>query len=298
MDTIECMRTFVSVAKELSFTAGAKRRGISTKVASKYVQQLEAQLKAQLFHRTTRSVTLTETGQAYYDRCIPLLDQFDELEGDVQSRQTELSGVIRLTAPTAFGSSELIDPLSSFQTQHPKVIVELQLSDRNVAIIEDGFDLGIRFGELEDSGMFARRLMNMRIVVAASPKYLKQNGTPEDADALSTHNCLLRQVSIDYGHWEFQVANKLQSFRVNGSFRANSPRALAHMAANDLGICRCPFYVVKPFLQDHRLKLLFEDIETPEIPLHVIYPGSRYLTARVRALIDHLADCYKDIDGK
>ena len=189
MDTIDGMRTFVAVSRQNSFTAGAKMLGVSTKLASKYIGQLETRLDAQLFHRTTRSVTLTETGQAYLERCIPLLEQFDELEDLVQERQSELAGTIRLTAPTAFGSTELVNALRPFQIQHPKVSIDLHLSDQRVAIIEEGFDLAIRFGELEDSSLIARKLMNMRIVVFASPHYLAQKGEPIHPNGLLTHNC-------------------------------------------------------------------------------------------------------------
>ncbi len=293
MDTIEGMRAFVAVAAELSFTAGAKRLGISTRVASKYVQQLERRLKAQLLNRTTRSVTLTETGRAYYERCVPLLGQFEELEGLVQARQSELAGQIRITAPTGFGSSELVEAIEPFQIQHPKVTIDLQLSDHQVALVEEGFDLAIRFGNLEDSNLIARRLMSMRVVVFAANEYLQRHGEPKHPAALSTHNCLVQQTSRDSKLWEFRIDGKLTSFRIDGSFRANSPRAVAHMAAYGLGIGRCPIYVVEPFIQSGKVRLLFEDFEATEFGLYAIYPQSRHLTARIRALIDHLVGYFQ-----
>lgn len=287
MDTIEAMRTFAAVARELSFTRGAKQVGISTKVASKQVLMLEARLSAQLFNRTTRSVTLTETGAAYFERCLPLLDQFDELEGIVQLRQSELAGQIRISAPTAFGSSELVEAIEPFQNAHPKVTIELQLSDQHVAVVEDGFDLAIRLGELEDSSLVARRLMKMRVVVFASPEYIKRYGEPKHPSALSSHNCLVLQFSSDSRHWRFRVSGQTASFPVGGSFKANSPRAIAHMAAGGLGIGRAPLYVVERFVQSGQLKLLFESMETDGFGLYAIYPQSRHLTARIRMLIDH-----------
>jgi DNA-binding transcriptional LysR family regulator len=289
MDTIDGMRTFVAVSRQNSFTAGAKMLGVSTKLASKYIGQLEARIGAQLFHRTTRSVTLTETGQAYLERCIPLLEQFDELEDVVQERQSELAGPIRITAPTAFGSTELVDAIRPFQIQHAKVSIDLHLSDQRVAIIEEGFDLALRFGVLEDSSLIARKLMDMRIVVFASPLYLAQEGEPIHPNALLTHNCLLQKYSLDPSHWKFHIDGKLKLFSVNGSFKANSPRAVAQMAAGGLGIGMGPIYVVEPYLKDGSLKLLFEKNETKGSVLNVIYPPSRHLTARIRALIDHLA---------
>lgn len=288
MDTIQGMRAFAAVAAHSSFTEGAKRVGISTKLASKYIAQLEDRLNAQLFNRTTRSVTLTETGRSYYERCLPLLDQFDELEGLVQQRQSELAGRIRITAPTGFGSAELIHLLKPFQAQHPKVSVELHLSDHHVSMVEEGYDLAIRFGALKDSNLVARKLTDMRIVCCVSPGYLKQFSTPTEPSALSEHNCLLQTTSTHTDHWEFKGPDGVQQIPVSGNFRANSPRAVANMAADGLGIGRIPLYTARPFLAAGQLQLIFEAQEAKSIGLYAAYPQNRHLTARIRALIDHL----------
>ena len=289
MDIIEGMRTFAAVAAEQSFTAGAKRVGISTKLASKYVGQLETRLNAQLLYRTTRSVTLTETGAAYFDRCLPLLEQFDELEGLVQDRQTDLAGRIRITAPTGFGSSQLVRLLQPFQVAHPQVAIELHLSDHHVSVIDEGFDLAIRFGNLKDSSLVARKLMDMRIVCCASPDYLAEHGMPADPAALAVHNCLLQTTVNAFAAWEFRGPDGVYSVPVSGNFRANSPLAVAHMAADGLGVGRVPLYTARPFLAADRLQLIFEDQEAKVLGLYAVYPPSRHLTARIRALIDHLA---------
>jgi DNA-binding transcriptional LysR family regulator len=288
MDTIESMRAFTAVASQQSFTAGAKRLGISTNLISKYVKQLEKRLGAQLFNRTTRSVTFTEVGQAYYDRCLLLLDQFDELEDLVHERQSELAGPIRITAPTAFGSLELVEAIRPFQLAHPKVSIGLVLSDQRVSIIEGGFDMAIRFGKLTDSTLIARKLMDMRVVVFTSPDYLAKHGEPQHPNALVTHNCLLQMASVDPDHWNFTIKGKQETFRVSGSFHANSPRAVAVMAAGGLGIGRCPIYIAQPFIDRGELTLLFEDKEATEFSLYAIYPSNRHLTTRIRALLDHL----------
>ena len=290
MDTLEGMRTFAAVAARGSFTDGAKRLGISTKLASKYVRQLEERLGAQLLHRTTRSVTLTETGEAYYRRCLPLLDQFDELEGLVQTRQSELAGPIRITAPTGFGSTQLVRALRPFLADHPKVAVELHLSDHHVSLVDQGFDLAIRFGALKDSSLVARKLMDMRIVCCASPDYLQANGRPGEPAALADHNCLLPVSAGPSDQWEFRIDGQIRSVAVRGNFRANSPRAVAQMASDGLGIARMPLYTAEPFIESSRLSLLFEAQEAKVIGLHAVYPPGRHLTARVRAVIDHLAD--------
>ncbi|WP_264214205.1 LysR family transcriptional regulator [Leisingera thetidis] len=289
MDKLDCMRTFAAVAGQSSFTAGARQIGISTKLASKYVARLEAQIGAQLLNRTTRKVTLTDTGRAYLDRCLPLLDQFDELEDVVQQRQHDLAGPIRITAPTGFGSRELVEALQPFQQAHPKVSVELVLSDRHLPILEEGVDLAVRFGALKDSTLVARKLCAMRLVVVASPDYLAAQGEPAGPEALASRNCLLQMTSPQPDAWSFGRGSAQRTVTVGGSFRANSPRAVAHMAAGGLGIARCPYYTAVPFLRDGRLQVLFEKQETDPITLYAVYPPSRHLTARIRALIDHLS---------
>lgn len=289
MDTIDGMKTFVAVAKKKSFTAGAKVLGMSTKLASKYVAQLEAKLGAQLFHRTTRSVTLTETGRAYFTRCISILDQIDELEGVIQERQLELSGPIRLTASTAFGSHHLVEALSPFQREHPNVSIDLHLSDQVIPIVEDGFDLAIRFGGLNDSALIARKLMDMRIIVCASPEYLANHGEPQHPSELADHNCLLQRTSGNPATWRFLIDGESVAIAVNGAFKTNSPRAIARMAADGLGIGICPMYVAQFFLRQDQLRILFADKEVPGYSLYAVYPPSRHLTARVRKLIDHLS---------
>lgn len=289
MDTLDGMRTFVAVARQKSFTGGAKQLGISTKLASKYIGQLEKKHSALLFHRTTRSVMLTETGRAYFERCVPLLEQFDELDDVIQNRQASLSGTIRLTAPTAFGSTKLVDALEPFLQLHPNIRVELSLSDQLVAIIDEGVDVAVRFGQLQDSTLIAKKLMNMRIVLFASPLYLARHPMLSHPSELATHNCLLQKYQVDPENWKFKVDGQLVAVNVHGAFSSNSPRAVAQMAAQGLGIGMGPQYVTEPYLKDGSLQLLFEDFEANELILNAVYASNRHLPARIRALLEHLA---------
>lgn len=293
MDTLDGMRTLVAVARQKSFTGGAKQLGISTKLASKYIGQLESKHAALLFHRTTRSVTLTDTGRAYFERCVPLLEQIDELDDVIQHRQASLSGTIRLTAPTAFGSTKLVDALAPFLQLHPNIRVELSLSDQHVAIIDEGVDVAIRFGQLQDSTLIAKRLMRMRIVAFASPEYLARHGKPSHPSALATHNCLLQKSQVDPDNWKFKVDGQLVIVNVQGTFASNSPRAVTQMASQGLGIGMGPKYVTEPYVKDGSLQLLFEDYEANELILNAVYASNRHLPARIRALLEHLAVVFK-----
>jgi len=290
VDTIAGMKVFAAVAGQGSFTDGARQAGISTKLASKYVGQLEQHLGAQLFNRTTRSVTLTDTGRAYLDRCQPLLEQFDELEGLVQQRQTELAGRIRITAPTGYGSLKLVHLLYPFQVAHPKVSIELHLSDAHVSLVEEGFDLAVRFGALKDSSLVGRKLMDMPILCCAAPSYLEKHGRPKDPAELVDHNCLLHNFKTVSDQWVFDGPDGPTTVTMSGNFRADTPLAVAHMASDGLGIACLPQYTAQPFIASGQLETLFAQHKLRTMGLYAVYPPSRHLTARIRAVIDHLAD--------
>lgn len=288
MDTIDGMRTFAVVVTEGSFTAAARRLNMTTKLASKYVRQLEEKLGAQLLNRTTRSISLTETGRAYFDRCQPLLDQFDELEAIVRDQQTELAGSIRITAPTGYGASHLTTALEPFLTKNPKVTVDLHLTDRRVSIIEEGFDLAIRLSNLEDSSLIAKKVRPMRVVACVAPSYISRHGKPDHPKALASHNCLVSTSAVNGNAWRFHIKGKPLIVKVSGSFSADSPRALAEITRRGLGISLVPLYAVEPWIADGSIQILFEENEASEIGVYALYPSKKHIPARVRALIDYL----------
>ncbi len=292
MDTLEGMRLFSAVAAEGSFTAGARRLDVSTRVASSYVQQLEKRLGTRLLNRTTRSVRLTDAGEAYLARCNQILEDLDELEANVRARQDVLAGEIRITAPTAFGSWRLAPALHGFLAAHPQVSIDLQLSDRRLNLVDEGFDLAIRLGTLRDSSLVARRLAPLRMMVVASPGWLERHGRPEHPRALATHECLINS-GMEHPHqWRFQQRGETFEVRVDGRFRANAPLAIAQMAAQGLGIGQCPGYVVEGLLADGRLEVLLAEWETTSAGIFALYPHNRHLSARVRGVIDHLGNLW------
>lgn len=293
MDTLDGMRTFALVASEGSFTAAAKRLNMTTKLASKYVRQLEERLGAQLLSRTTRSVSLTDVGRAYFERCRPLLEQFDELEAIVREQQQDLAGVIRISAPTGFGSSNLTRAIEPFLSANPSVSIELKLADRLVSLVDEGFDLVIRLGRLHDSTHIARLLRPMRLVVAASPDYLAKAVPLDHPRDLSRHNCLINMAGMVGNNWPFQEEGREFTVKVSGAFRTDAPRAQAEMAAQEHGVTFLPYYAAQPFLEAGSLVLLFEAFEAVEIGVYALYPSNRHLPARVRALIDHLAENFR-----
>lgn len=289
MDKIETMRAFVAVAQENSFTGAGRRLGLSTKLVSKYVQQLETRLQTQLFNRTTRSVSLTDVGAAYLERCRPILEQMDELDSLVRERQGALAGPIRLTAPTGFGSTRLTQALIPFLHEHREVELDMKLTDNRVSLIEEGLDLAIRIGALRDSTLIARKLSDMPLIVCASPDYLDTHGRPQDPRALSTHACLVDNNQVELNVWRFHADGHEHVIRLNGAVQANSPGALTQMAIGGLGIARCPLYAAEAALEDGSLERVLPDYTTDVFGVYALYPPNRHLTRRVRALIDHLA---------
>ncbi|MQY44418.1 LysR family transcriptional regulator [Epibacterium sp. SM1969] len=290
MDKIETMRAFIAVAQEHSFTSAGRRLGISTKLVSKYVQHLEAQLQARLFNRTTRSVSLTEVGAAYLGRCRSILEQIDDLDALVREHQVELAGPIRITAPTGFGSTRLTEALVPFLRAHPDVHLDLQLSDTRVALVEEGLDLAIRIGALRDSTLIARRLADMSLVVSAAPEYLEHHGRPQNPRALSTHTCLVDGNQSNLSAWRFwDDTGQEHVAKLNVTTRANAPAAIARMAMGGLGIARSPHYAVADALKSGQLEEVLPSFRTDTYGVYALYPPNRHLTRRVRALIDHLA---------
>lgn len=289
MDKIKTMRAFSAVAQDGSFTAAGRRLRMSTKLVSKYVQNLETVLEIQLFNRTTRNVSLTDVGEAYLERCRSILDQVDELESLVKERQGSLAGPIRITAPTGFGSTKLTQALLPFMLAHRDVEIDMRLTDSRVAIVEEGYDMAIRIGALRDSTLIAKKLADMPLIVCASPEYLAKYGRPKTPNALLTHDCLIDENQSDAPVWKFQSAKGDTSVTIGGTLRANSPGGIAQLAAGGLGIARSPHYVVEAYLENGRLEHLMPEYTTDKFGLYAVYPPNRHLTARVRALIDHLA---------
>ena len=295
MDVLEAMRVFSAVAAEGSFTRGSERAGVSVQTASKTVKALEARLGLPLFDRNTRSVSLNDTGRAYLERCDDLLAEFDELESAVQRQHRKLSGRIRVTAPTSFGERHLAPALCDFINQHPHIDIDLSLSNRRVAIVEEGFDLALRIGDPRDSALIARRLAPMRVVVCASEAYLAREGVPAEPEDLASRRCVVDS-NFRYGrNWPFQRGGKPFRVAVQGPMTTNSPAVTRRFALAGSGIALCPLYVVGPDISSGKLRLLFENNEADSFGVYALYPHRRQLSTRVRELVDFLATAFQHL---
>lgn len=291
MDRIDTLRAFLAVAQEGSFTGAARRLGLSVKLVSKRVAALETRLGAQLFARTTRSVSLTDAGRACRDRASPLVEQFDEFDDALRDRQGALAGTIRITAPTGFGSRRLPAALAPFLAAHPQVEAQLSLTNARVDLAAEGFDLAIRVGAPGDTSMIGRRLAAMPYIVCAAPSYLARAGAPSRPADLAGHDCLIDENAAEPAVWRFRPAagGEETAIRVAGRIRANAPAPLADFALAGLGVARSPAYVVAEAVAASRLTALLPAFATGDAALYALYPPNRHLPTRVRTLIDHLA---------
>jgi DNA-binding transcriptional LysR family regulator len=288
MDTITGMRTFCAVASEESFVNAAKRLGISAALTSKYVGQLEERLGVRLLNRTTRSLAMTETGRAYYKRCLQVIEDFDELEATVQDFRVSPKGHLLISAPRLLGETRLTGAVSEFLERFTDITVEMRLSDRFVNIVEEGFDLAIRAGSLKDSSLIARKLAPAQIIFCASPGYLERHGTPTHPDDLANHNCIVDGNFEERAMWPFIVDGKKTSVAVRGRFSANSANATRQMALKHFGIMVCPDHVVARDIASGTLIPLLEEFSAFDRGIYALYPHNRHLAAKVRVFVDFL----------
>jgi DNA-binding transcriptional LysR family regulator len=290
MDTLDSMRMFVTVTETGSFTAAGDRLGLSKNLISKGVAELERRLGARLLHRTTRSLSLTDSGQRYLGRCKQLLSELEVLEDSVNADETRLRGTLRITAPTTFGELFVVAVATEFSRLHPEVTVDLRLNDRFVDIVAEGFDLGVRIGNLSDSTLVARKLGSVELWVVGSPSHIALNGEPKDPADLQRFNCA-RDTNFRAGNaWHFVVDGMQQDVAVRGPILVNSARSARDIALCGLALAYCPDYVVRDDVAAGRLKRIMPSVPTLKLPIHAIYSNSRHLPARVRAFVTFLVD--------
>jgi DNA-binding transcriptional LysR family regulator len=288
MDRITEIRTFAAVADARSFAQGARRLGISPAQATKLVARLEDHLGARLLNRTTRDVSLTDTGRAYLERARDLLDQFDALEGSVRE-QAGPCGLLKLSAPVSFGAADLRPALMDFATAYPDVGQEVYFSDRTVNLVEEGFDMAVRITRMADSSLIARKLAEARIITCASPDYLAREGAPQSAAELADRDTILDLNLKDPTAWTFGRGAKQRDVRVSGRLRFGDPAVVLAAARSGFGIARAPAFVAADDLRAGRLITVLHEEEPDPMPIQAVYPHARHLASKVRAFVDFLA---------
>ncbi len=288
MDILQAMRVFSTVADSGSFAKAADRLGLSRASVTRQVAQLEDHLGSRLLNRTTRRLSLTEAGSLYLQRCQEVLELIDDAERLVGGQHSVPVGTLRVSAPVSFGSRYLAPALAAYVDRYPAVAVELELNDRQVNLVEEGFDIAIRIADRLDPGLVARRLALARLRLCAAPAYLARRGVPQAPAELHDHNCLVYTYASS-NVWVFRQASQTERIAVAGSIRANNGDALLTAAATGLGIILQPDFIVAEAVGDGRLVVLFDDYDCGEAGIYAVYPSRRYLPLKVRSFIDFLA---------
>ncbi len=291
MDRFAAMTAFARVAETRSFSDAARRLGTSKSVVSRQIMALEADLGARLFHRTTRSMTLTEAGEGYYERVVRVLADVDDANLSVTRLQAAPRGRLRVNAPMSFGVRHLASAIPDFLALHPEVEIHMTMNDRFVDLVDEGYDVAVRIGRLMDSALVAHKLAPLRRVVCGSPAYLAARGVPRTPADLAGHECLGYSNMTTTDEWSFiGTDGRPVSVEVRGRLRVNNGDALRLAALRGLGLVIQPSFIVGADLQAGTLIGVLPDAVAQDGAIYAVYPHSRHLSPKVRAFVDFLAE--------
>ena len=291
MDRFSALRVFAQVVESGSFSRAADRLGVSTTAVSRQVAELEAHLQTRLLNRTTRRLSLTESGQAFYGRAVQLLHDLQEAEQEASKAAITPRGTIRLTTSLNFGTRQVTPAIAAFVARHPGVKFDVQLSDRIVDLVEEGFDLAIRIGGGGSDNVVARKLGETRLVACASPEYLARHGTPATPQDLARHDCFTYEYASPRGQWRFRGRDgREETVRVSGPVHSNSGDLNAALAARGAGVAFEPDFIVADELRAGRLVELLPECAAASSPIYAVYPTRKHLSAKVRLFVEHLAE--------
>ena len=289
MDRLSAIQVFAQVVESGSFAKAADRLGLSTSATSRHVAELEGHLQTRLLNRTTRRVSLTESGRAFYERAVQLLADLEEAEQEAARAAVVPRGTIRLTTSVNFGVRHLAPAIADFLAEHAEVRFDVSLSDRIVDLVEEGFDLGVRVGTAGSENLVARKLGETQLVPCAAPVYLAAHGTPQVPEDLERHNCLTYEYVTPRNLWRFRDASgRERAVRVSGTLHTNNGDLLAETAARGAGIVFEPAFIVGPDVRAGRLVPLLQDFMAPPLPIYAVYPSRKHLSAKVRGFVEFL----------
>jgi DNA-binding transcriptional LysR family regulator len=290
LDRIDAMQAFVAVADLQGFAPAARKLGLSPSGMTRLIAALEDRLGARLLQRTTRQVTLTDVGARYLERARRILGDVEEAETAVEGERTRPGGRLVLSAPNGFGRLHVSPVASAYLKRYPEVSVDLRLSDRMINLVEEGVDLAVRIGHLPDSTLVARHVGEMRRIVVASKEYLKRRGEPRTPEAIASHATIHFGAMTAVPDWRF--ASDDREIRVSSAprFSTNSADAAIQYAEQGGGLTRVLAYQAAESLKAGRLKIVLTAFEQPALPIHVVYPTSRLLSAKVRTFVDLVAE--------
>jgi DNA-binding transcriptional LysR family regulator len=289
MLSLDVLQVFVRIAETGSFSAAARDLGLSKSAASKRLAVLEDRLGARLVNRTTRRLSLTEAGSDFLERAQRILAELEEAEQAAGRLTDEPRGILKVNAPMSFGIQHVAPALADFMTRYPDLAVTLDLDDRRVSLIEEGYDVAVRIADLPDSSLVARKLAPARRAVCASPAYWAAHGVPAHPRELARHNCLIYAYLPAQNDWRFRGPGGALAVRVAGNLKANNGDVLREAALAGLGVCLAPTFLVGDDLRAGRLRAVLDTFADDSLAIYAVYPHRRHLSAKVRAFVDFLA---------
>jgi len=293
LNKLQAITVFTRVADEGGFTAAAARLGLSVSAVTKIILRLEAELEARLFHRTTRSLALTECGQLYYRCCQSIMAELDDAEAMMRTFNSKAEGQVRLVMPYSIGRDILIPALAEFYHRYPSIGLEMIFRGGEVDLVKEGFDLAIRIGNLSDSGLIRRVLLNTPMATVASPDYLQKSGIPGSPTDLLSHNCIVgRRVGAE---WRYMQNGRRTSVMVSGNLYLDNSDAIREAAVAGLGIAHSSVRLFRRDLEQGTLVLILDEYEYDEVPVSVLYPDKKHLPAKVLTVIDFLEELMRDV---
>jgi LysR family transcriptional regulator for bpeEF and oprC len=270
---------------------------MSQSTVSKHIAALEERLGTKLLNRSTRSLSLTEAGTEYYHYCVRILNDFQEAEASIGKGRIKPTGTLRLSSTVPFGRKFIIPFLGDFLKQYPDIEIDYLMEDREIDLVKEGVDVAIRVGPLADSSLVARKIGSSRRLVVASPEYLIKHGFPKTPSDLKSHGCLLYSLLKSQNEWFFSSAQfGDESVLINGRFKASSNEALCEAAISGLGIATMCEWHVREHIKNGRLTVLLKNYELTPYDINAVYPERRYMPEKVKRLIDHLKECFKDYE--
>jgi DNA-binding transcriptional LysR family regulator len=293
-DPLEGISVFAAVVEAESFSGAARNLRRSKAAVSLQIQKLEDRLNVRLLNRTTRQLSLTEEGRAFYEHAQRILDEAKEAHDALDNLNSEPRGTLRLNAPMSFGQLHLGSAIADFMTLHPDIRIDLELNDRLIDLVEDGYDMAIRIASLPDSSLIARRLAPCRRVVLASPDYWDTHGRPEHPRDLKNHNALIYSYVAEPNKWTFQKDGQTFTVPVSGRYRANNGEVHLKAAMHGLGVYLCPTFFCCDQLKNGSLERVLAEYEPEPISVYAVYPHRRHLATRVRAFVDFLSERFGD----
>ncbi|MBI4005420.1 MAG: LysR family transcriptional regulator [Gammaproteobacteria bacterium] len=293
MDRLTSMKVFATVARLGSFSAAAEELGISKAMASKHLNHLENSLGIRLLNRTTRHLSLTEVGMAYRERINSILVDIEDTELAVTRLHSEPRGTLRIMAPPSFGSFHLARTITAYKDKYPNVMIEMILADRTPDLIEEGLDMAIHVGEMNDTSLIARKLTSTRRVVCGSPKYLQLKGIPEVPADLKNHNCLTFSHHSSFTEWKFKINGTETTVHTTGNLKSNVADPLRIAAIEGCGLVQLPTYMLGLDIQSGQLRPVLEKYEPVELPIYAIYAHRKHLSTKLRTFVDFIYELFQ-----